>query len=59
MNVTMELGTFKAKNGEEYDCVYLVLKSGIKLKVVDFNLVQRVKDILALSSILGVEKEYI
>lgn len=54
MTVTLELGTFTTKSGENYDCIILRTKTGLKISIVDFKAVQRVRDIITLGNSLGV-----
>lgn len=54
MNVTLELGTFTTKSGENYDCIILRTKTGLRISIVDFKAVQRVRDIITLGNALGV-----
>ena len=54
MNVTLELGTFTTKSGENFDCIILRTKTGLKISIVDFKASQRIKDIIALGNALGV-----
>ena len=59
MNVTLKIVTQVSKNGKNYDTVLLTTKTGLQISIVDFNAVQRVRDIQALCKSLGVPLEKI
>ena len=57
MNVTLKLVSLTSQNGKSYDCILLTSQMGLEIKIVDFNAVQRVRDILSLGKSLGVPPE--
>ena len=59
MNVTLKIVPQVSKNGKNYDTILLTTKSGLTISIVDFNAVQRVRDIQTLCKSLGVPPEKI
>lgn len=57
MIVTLKIGSFTSQNGKSYDCILLTTQTGLQIKIVDFNAVQRIRDIEALGKSLGVPLE--
>lgn len=59
MNVTLKIVSHVSKNGKSYDTILLTTKTGLQISIVDFNAVQRVRDIQSLCKSLGVPLEKI
>ena len=57
MNVTLKIGSFTSQNGKTFDCIMLTTQTGLTIKIVDFNAVQRVHDIEAIGKALGIPLE--
>lgn len=57
MNVTLKIGSFTSKNNKSFECILLTTQTGLTIKIVDFNAVQRVHDLVALAKSLGIPLE--
>lgn len=57
MNVTLNIVSHTSHNGKSYDCILLTTQTGLQIKIVDFNAVQRVRDIEILGKTLGIPLE--
>ena len=57
MNVTLKICSLTSQSGKSYDCIILTTQMGLEIKIVDFNAVQRVRDILSLGKALCVPPE--